>query len=202
MPDIKKFDLEFYTNNVKIIAGIDEVGRGPLAGPVVASAVIFDKNMFIDGVDDSKKIVEKKRKYLSDEIKEKAICYSFGVVDQNEIDEINILQATLKAMKAAAENLSTFPDLILIDGNKSFTSIIVTKTIIKGDAKSFSIAAASILAKVKRDNYMIKVGKIFPVYKWEKNKGYGTKEHVNAIKEFGFTDLHRKTFLTKIIFKY
>jgi len=197
---LKKFDSKFYDESIIRIAGIDEAGRGPLAGPVVAAAVIFDRNKFIEGVNDSKKISEKLREELSFKIKENAFDYSYGIIDQNTIDEINILQSTLKAMSIAANGLKNYPDLILIDGNKSFVSKITTKTIIRGDSLSFSIAAASILAKVKRDKIMKELSTIYPQYGWERNKGYGTKEHIKAIKEFGLTEHHRKSFLRKILY--
>ncbi|MEE9431511.1 MAG: ribonuclease HII [Melioribacteraceae bacterium] len=196
---MKKFDLKYLSKEIAILAGVDEVGRGPLAGPVVAAAVIFDKDVIIDGVNDSKKLSEKERERLSKIIKEKCLAYSFGVVEQKEIDKINILQATLKAMKQAVKKLSTEPQLILIDGNKSFVTETPVETIVKGDSKSFSIAAASILAKVERDSMMKKIAKKYPNYFWEKNKGYGTKQHVEAIKKYGVTPLHRKTFLRKIL---
>lgn len=200
MNKLKKFDSKFYDESIIRIAGIDEAGRGPLAGPVVAAAVIFDRNKFIEGVNDSKKISEKLREELSFKIKENAFDYSYGIIDQNTIDEINILQSTLKAMSIAANGLKNYPDLILIDGNKSFVSKITTKTIIRGDSLSFSIAAASILAKVKRDKIMKELSTIYPQYGWERNKGYGTKEHIKAIKEFGLTEHHRKSFLRKILY--
>ncbi|MCW8850307.1 MAG: ribonuclease HII [Melioribacteraceae bacterium] len=196
---LKQFDIKLLGEHLKLLAGVDEVGRGPLAGPVIAAAVIFAKDTFIDGVNDSKKIKESDRSILAELIKSKALTYAYGIVNQNIIDEINILQATLKAMKIAVSKLNIKPDLIFIDGNKSFLTEIPTKTIVKGDSKSFSIAAASILAKVKRDELMKTKAKEFPHYAWEKNKGYGTLEHINAIKEFGITSLHRKTFLRKII---
>ncbi len=199
MNPLIKFDNKYYSKEIKIIAGIDEAGRGPLAGPVVAAAVIFNKNFNIDGVDDSKKLSEKKRNYLSDLIKENAISYSFGIIDHKMIDEINILQATLKAMKEAVNTLFVKADLILIDGNKSFISAIPTKTIVKGDSKSFSIAAASILAKVKRDEIMKKASILYPGYAWAQNKGYGTKQHIEAIKQHGYTEFHRESFLKKIL---
>lgn len=196
---MKKFDLKYLSKDITILAGVDEVGRGPLAGPVVAAAVIFDYETIIEGVNDSKQLSEKERERLSEIIKEKCLTYSFGVIDQNEIDEINILQATLKAMKQAVESLSITPQIILIDGNKSFVTNTAVETIVKGDSKSFSIAAASILAKVKRDSMMKKATLEYPEYFWEKNKGYGTKQHIEAIKKYGTTPLHRKTFLRKIL---
>jgi ribonuclease HII len=199
---MKNFDLKYLSENIKLLAGVDEVGRGPLAGPVVAAAVIFDSATIIEGINDSKKLTENKREELNKIIQTKALSFGFGIIEHTEIDEINILQATLKAMKQAIDNLEVRPDVILIDGNKSFDSDIVTKTIVKGDSKSFSIAAASILAKVKRDNMMRKFANNYPQYYWEKNKGYGTKQHVEAIKKYGATPLHRKTFLRKIISEF
>ena len=196
---MKNFDKSFLTEEINLIAGIDEAGRGPLAGPVVAAAVIFNNKTVIEGINDSKKLTEKKREELFEVIKEKAVSYAVGIIDEKEIDEINILNATLKAMKNASEQLNPKPDLILIDGNKSFSSTIPTKTIVKGDAKSFAIAAASILAKVTRDRIMTEAAENHPEYLWQKNKGYGTKQHIDAIHKFGFTDYHRKSFLGKIL---
>ncbi|MFH1194186.1 MAG: ribonuclease HII [bacterium] len=196
---IKEFDNSFLSDNIRLIAGIDEAGRGPLAGPVVAAAVIFDRSIILNGVWDSKKLNEKKRDELFDLINESALSIGVGIIEHDEIDQINILQATLKAMKIAAEKLNPKPHLILIDGNKSFVSNIPTKTIVKGDQKSFAIAAASIIAKVTRDRIMKQIALTFPQYNWEKNKGYGTRLHVDAIKEHGFCNYHRVTFLSKIL---
>ena len=196
---MKSFDDKYLTEKIKFIAGVDEVGRGPLAGPVVAAAVIFDNNTTIKKINDSKKLSEKVREELFVEIKEKAIAYEIGIIDNFEIDKINILQASLKAMKNACESLTLQPDLILIDGNKSFYSAVPTETIVKGDSKSQSIAAASILAKVTRDRIMTEFSKTFPEYNWAKNKGYPTKEHRDAVKKFGATKYHRQTFLRKIL---
>jgi ribonuclease HII len=196
---LKNFDISFMSGKTEILAGVDEAGRGPLAGPVVAAAVIFNAETTIPKINDSKKLSEKMRETLYSEIIEKACAYGIGIVENTEIDEINILQATLKAMKTAVNNLTIKPDLILIDGNKSFDSEMPTVTIIKGDAKSFSIAAASILAKVTRDRIMINADKNFPNYLFNKNKGYGTREHIEAIKKHGITPLHRKTFLHNIL---
>ncbi|MCB9210301.1 MAG: ribonuclease HII [Ignavibacteriales bacterium] len=196
---MKAYDNKYYSEGFINLVGVDEAGRGPLAGPVVAAAVIFEKNTFIEGINDSKKIKEKERENLAEKIKQFALDYSYGIVNHIEIDRINILQASLKAMKIAVNKLSGKIDLILIDGNKSFIADLPIKTIVKGDTKSFSIAAASILAKVKRDEIMRKAAKDFPEYLWENNKGYGTKKHVEAIKKFGYSNFHRKTFLTKIL---
>ncbi|OGU36818.1 MAG: ribonuclease HII [Ignavibacteria bacterium GWB2_35_6b] len=196
---LKNFDRSFLSKDINFIAGIDEAGRGPLAGPVVAAAVIFDNDTVIEGINDSKKLTEKKREELFKIIKEKSLSYAVGIVDEKSIDEINILNAALQAMKIAAEELNPKPDLILIDGNKNFKSNFPTKTIVKGDAKSFAIAAASILAKVTRDRIMREAAENHPEYLWHKNKGYGTKQHIEAIHKFGFTDYHRKSFLSKIL---
>ena len=196
---MKNFDISFLSEQVKLIAGIDEAGRGPLAGPVVAAAVIFDNETVIEYVNDSKQVKEKKREELYDEIISKALCFGIGIVDHIEIDKINILQASLKAMKIAASQLNPLPDLMLIDGNKTFYSEIETKAIVKGDSKSFAIAAASILAKVTRDRIMIKAAEEYPHYHWDKNKGYPTKEHISCIHQHGITPLHRLTFLKKIL---
>jgi len=196
---MKNFDNSFFCEETKIICGVDEAGRGPLAGPVVAAAVIFDKATIIDGINDSKKLNENTREELFNLIKSNARSYGIGIVDHNKIDEINILNASLLAMKIAVEKLSISPDLILIDGNKSFTSNGNTKTIVKGDTKSFSIAAASIIAKVTRDRIMKDNAKLYPVYSWHTNKGYPTKAHIQAIHDFGSCELHRKTFLKKIL---
>lgn len=193
---LKDFDNSFLSSSIKLIAGIDEAGRGPIAGPVVAAAVIFDKEKFHPKINDSKKLSEKIREELFEWIIENSISYGIGIVNHEEIDRINILQASLKAMKIAVDNLHTKPQLILIDGNKSPNSDINTITVIKGDSKSFSIAAASIIAKVVRDKIMIDASKIYPEYLWNKNKGYPTKAHIEAIKIYGITPLHRKTFLS------
>ena len=199
MNALKKFDKKFLDSKHKIIAGVDEAGRGPLAGPVVAAAVIFDNDIIIDQVNDSKKITEKNRELLYVTIIKQATDYSVGIVNEKTIDKINILQATMLAMKIAVDGLSTPPDLVLIDGNKTFDSELDTVPIIKGDSLSFSIAAASIVAKVTRDKIMRTAAKKYPQYLWHKNKGYGTKEHIAAIKKHGPTPLHRISFLNNIL---
>ena len=196
---MKNFDNSFLTENIKLIAGVDEAGRGPVAGPVVAAAVIFDQKTFIPLVNDSKKLSENMRESLFPEILKKAISYGIGIVDNHSIDKINILQATLLAMKSAVDKLTVKPDLVLIDGNKVFKSGLPLLSIVKGDSKSFAIAAASILAKVTRDRIMKKKSNSHPEYLWYKNKGYATKEHIAAIRQFGYTNYHRKTFLNKIL---
>lgn len=198
---LKKFDNSFLSTRVKFIAGVDEAGRGPIAGPVVAAAVIFDKKSFHPEINDSKKLSEKSRIYLYEWIITNCISYGIGIVDHEEIDRINILQASLKAMEIAVERLSSKPQLILIDGNKSFQpkAKVKIKTVIKGDSKSFAVAAASIIAKVTRDRIMESASMIHPEYLWYRNKGYPTKAHIEAIKNFGISPLHRKTFLKNIV---
>lgn len=196
---MKAFDKKYLNKKVKYLAGVDEAGRGPLAGPVVAAAVIFNNNTNIKGVNDSKQLTEKQREKLFDQIITKALTYSVSIVNHNVIDEMNILNATLLAMKNAVDDLKLKPDLILVDGNKKFDSEIAVIPIVKGDAKSFSIAAASILAKVTRDRLMKNLANQYPVYLWEQNKGYPTKQHREIIKTFGPSPLHRKTFLKKIL---
>ena len=192
-----KFDpqkLIAFENNFSLpIAGIDEVGRGPLAGPVIAAAVILDRKNIPEGINDSKKIPKAKRILLAEKIKENSI-YAYGAASEIEIDEINILQASLLAMKRASDRLSVVPKTTLIDGN--FKPYIKNNTIsiIKGDSKSVSIAAASILAKVYRDEIMLKYSKQFPEYGFQTNSGYGTKEHLSALKNYGITPIHRKSF--------
>jgi len=199
MNKLKLFDNKFLVRKIKLIAGVDEAGRGPIAGPVVAAAVIFDKKAFHKEINDSKQVPGKKREDLFDWIIQNCLCYGIGVIDHLEIEEINILQASLKAMKIAVEQLSIKPNLILIDGNKSFPSEIETKTIVKGDAKSFSIAAASIIAKVTRDKIMLEAHENFPMYSWNHNKGYATLKHRIAVKKFGVSPFHRKSFLSRIL---
>jgi ribonuclease HII len=196
---MKNFDNSFLSDRIKLIAGTDEAGRGPLAGPVVAAAVIFSPEMYIDGVDDSKKLSEKERHKLYHLIVEKAVTYGVSVISNSRIDKINILQASLLAMKTAVNKLAIKPDLILIDGNKTFIHEVTTIPIVRGDSKSFAIAAASILAKVTRDRIMRNLSNKHPEYLWSKNKGYPTHEHINAIKSFGVTSLHRISFLHNIL---
>ena len=178
----------------KIIAGVDEVGRGPLCGPVVAAAVILPRSSKIEGVNDSKKISPKKREALFDAIKGKALSIGLGFVHEDKIDEINILNATMLAMKRAVQKLDIMPDTLLVDGSIKDITDIPQRNIIKGDSKSLSIAAASIIAKVTRDRMMIEYNKIFPSYGLSKNMGYGTKEHMHAIKTNFSTPIHRQTF--------
>lgn len=198
--NLKKEELTLYNENVKYICGIDEAGRGPLAGPVVIGAVILPMDSLIEGVNDSKKVSEKKREKVFEEIIAQAISYNVGIVDQNTIDEINILNATKLGVKKAIEGLEVKPDLILIDALTNIETFgIPYKSIIKGDAKEYSIAAASIIAKVTRDRMMIEWDKIFPQYGFAKHKGYGTAAHIQALKENGPCMLHRKSFIKKFV---
>lgn len=183
----------------KLVCGIDEAGRGPLAGPVYAAAVILPLGLQIEGLNDSKKISEKKREHLFDVICEKAVDYSIGIATEQEIDEINILNATFLAMHRAVEGLKTKPDYALIDGNQHPNIPFVTEeTVVKGDGKSMSIAAASILAKVSRDRFMLEKAEEYPQYQFEKHKGYGTKLHYEMLKEYGPSQIHRMSFLKKL----
>ncbi len=183
----------------KAVCGVDEAGRGPLAGPVFAAAVILPEDCEIEGLNDSKKLSEKKRDQLFDIIKEKAICYSIASENEKVIDEINILQATFSAMKKAVEGLEMPADYALVDGNRMPALAIDGETIVKGDAKSPSVAAASILAKVSRDRYMLELDKKMPQYCFAKHKGYGTKLHYEMLAEHGISEHHRLTFLKNII---
>jgi len=182
-------------SGVKLLCGVDEAGRGPLAGPVCAAAVIFPEGVRIDGVNDSKKLSEQKREELFGAITDAALAWAVAFSDEKEIDEINILNAAMLAMKRAVEALSVRPELALIDGNKLPPVDVPAKFVIKGDATSASIAAASILAKVSRDRLMNEYDAQYPEYGFAKHKGYGTKQHYEAIDRFGVLDIHRKTFL-------
>ena len=183
----------------RYIAGVDEAGRGPLAGPVYAAAVILPEVAELTGINDSKKLSPKKRKELFDKITEIAVSYSIFSVDEKVIDEINILNATHKAMNGAVNGLSQKPDYVIIDGNSIKGMEIAHETVVKGDAKSISIAAASILAKVARDRYIDEMGKVYPEYGFENHKGYGTKAHTDAILKYGVCPIHRRTFLKKLL---
>lgn len=195
------YENEKYQQGFKVVCGIDEAGRGPLAGPVYAAAVILKKGQTIEGVNDSKKLSEKKRETLYNKIIDECLAYAIGVADEKEIDEINILQATFLAMKRAVDGLSVKPDCALVDGNQIPPLDCSVSTIIKGDSKSESIAAASILAKVERDRYMLKMAQKYPQYCFEKHKGYGTKLHYEMIEKYGICDIHRKSFLKKVLNK-
>ena len=199
---LKEIDKSYFKEGYNYICGIDEAGRGPLAGPVVVAAVIMPKDSMIEGVNDSKKVSEKKREKLYELIIEEAISYSVGIVDQNEIDRINILNATKAGLTEAVRTLKVKPELILVDALTNIdTCGVPYQSIIKGDAKSYSIAAASIIAKVTRDRIMREWDKVYPQYGFEKHKGYGTAAHISAIKENGLCPLHRLSFVKNIINK-
>ena len=204
MSEVKDFDwLEFekaaYRRGFTSVCGVDEAGRGPLAGPVCAAAVILPEGLIIEGVNDSKKLSEKKREKLFDVVKEQALCYSIAFATVEEIEEINILNATMLAMKRAVEGLTKPADFAYIDGNKVPPLSIPAEYIVKGDARSMSVAAASILAKVARDRLMLSFAEEYPQYRFEKHKGYGTKLHTDMIKEYGPSPIHRMSFLKNIL---
>ena len=202
LKNLKQIEKELHEKGFKNICGIDEAGRGPLAGPVVVAGVIMPEDSMIEGVNDSKKVSEKKREKLYELIIEEAISYSVGIVDQNEIDRINILNATKAGLTEAVRTLKVKPELILVDALTNIdTCGVPYKSIIKGDAKSYSIAAASIIAKVTRDRIMREWDKVYPQYGFEKHKGYGTAAHISAIKENGLCPLHRLSFVKNIINK-
>jgi len=193
-----KFETPLYDKGVKYIAGIDEVGRGPLAGPVVTAAVILKPNVLIEGVNDSKKVTEKNREKLFDIITNNCISYGIGMASEKNIDEINILNATKNAMMEALSNLEVVPEHILVDAVKLDVDVPITP-LIKGDAFSLSIAAASIVAKVTRDRLMCAYHEIYPKYGFDRNKGYGTKEHIEALKKYGPSPIHRLSFIEGIL---
>lgn len=193
------FDASHKSENIRIICGVDEAGRGPLAGPVVAAACVLPDGLIIEGLDDSKKLTEKKREKIFDIIIEKALDYSIASASVEEIEEINILNAAMLAMRRAIDGLESKPDLALIDGNMSRGFSVPTKTVVHGDAISQSIAAASILAKVTRDRMCYEYDKEYPEYGFAKHKGYGTKLHTDAIKQYGVTPIHRPSFLVKLL---
>lgn len=200
--ELKKIEEEIYSEGNELICGIDEAGRGPLAGPVVVAAVVMPKDSMIEGVNDSKKISEKKRELLYEKIIEEAITYGVGIIDQKEIDKINILNATKEGLTMAVSELDPKPNLIIVDAlNKINTLGIPYKSIVKGDAKCYSIAAASIIAKVTRDRIMRQWDEVYPQYGFGKHKGYGTAEHIKAIKEHGICPLHRMSFVKNILGK-
>ena len=192
-------EMEIRAKGFTAVCGIDEAGRGPLAGPVVAAAVILPEDIQLPGVNDSKKITEKKREILFDFVKEHALAYGIGEASETEIDEINILQATFLAMRRAVEALQIPADYALVYGNRIQGLPVPAETVIGGDGKVLSIAAASILAKVTRDRYMRDMAAQYPEYGFEKHKGYGTKAHYAAIEQYGICPLHRKTFLKKVL---
>ena len=186
-----------YSDEIRVICGVDEAGRGPLAGPVYAAAVILPRGLHIDGLNDSKKLTEKKRAELFDVIPAQALAYGIGSADEKEIDEINILQATFLAMRRAIEAMPVRPDLALIDGNRDSDFGVSSETVVKGDSLSANIAAASILAKVTRDRVMERYAAEYPQYGFEVHKGYGTKRHYEALRQYGPCPIHRQSFLKK-----
>lgn len=195
------FEHEAHEAGYKIVCGVDEAGRGPLAGPVYAAAVILPENYTHPVLNDSKKLTEKKRDEVYDDIIRDAVAYSVGFATEKEIDEINILNATFLAMKRAVDGLSIKPDLAYIDGNQYPKTGVKEVTIIKGDAKCMSVAAASVLAKVSRDRFMLEMAEKYPEYEFPKHKGYGTKLHYEMIEKYGVSEIHRKSFLKKILNK-
>lgn len=195
--DLWKIEDGHFGEGVKLICGVDEAGRGPLAGPVCAAAVILPPHIELPGLNDSKKLTDKRRRELYPLIKEAAIAYGIGFASHEEIDEINILQATYLAMERAIAQLGIVPELLLIDGNRAKDFGIPTQTVIKGDSLSASIAAASVLAKVTRDDWMLEAAKEYPQYGFEIHKGYGTKAHYEALTAFDISPIHRRTFLKK-----
>ena len=199
MADKNMWEIEdsYYAQGITTICGVDEAGRGPLAGPVCAAAVILPPHLEIPGLNDSKKLTDKRRRELMPIIKEQAIAYGIAFATHEEIDRINILQATFLAMQRALDQLGVKPELALIDGNREKDFGIPVKTVVKGDSLSANIAAASVLAKVTRDDWMDEMAGKYPQYGFEVHKGYGTKAHYAALTEFGATDIHRMTFLKK-----
>ena len=199
MSNVNMWEIEngIYDEGFEIICGVDEAGRGPLAGPVCAAAVILPKGLEIPGLTDSKKLTDKKRRELFPVIKEQAIAYGIGLASHDEVDEINILQATYLAMERALAQLTVKPDIALIDGNRAKDFGLPVRTVVKGDSLSMNIAAASILAKVTRDDLMLELAEKYPQYGFEVHKGYGTKAHYEALRAHGASEIHRKTFLKK-----
>lgn len=199
MSDVNLWEIEhgFYESGCKVICGVDEAGRGPLAGPVCAAAVILPPDLEIPGLNDSKKLTDKRRRELFSVIQEKALAYGIAFASEQEIDEINILQATFLAMQRALDQLSVRPDLALIDGNRQKDFGLPVKTVVHGDSLSANIAAASVLAKVTRDDFMTALAEKYPQYGFEIHKGYGTKMHYEALRKYGASPIHRSTFLKK-----
>ena len=199
MSNVNMWEIEntYYSDTVTYICGVDEAGRGPLAGPVCAAAVILPRDLEIPGLTDSKKLTDKKRRELFPIIKEQAIAYGIGFASEREIDEINILQATFLAMQRAIDQLEGKADLALIDGNRQKDFGLPVVTVVKGDSLSASIAAASVLAKVTRDDLMLEMAETYPEYGFEIHKGYGTKAHYEALRKYGASPIHRQSFLKK-----
>ena len=198
MIDLLTKEESFYSDSVHILCGVDEAGRGPLAGPVCAAAVILPRGTVIDGLNDSKKLSEKKREQLFDVICDTAVSYAIAFATVEEIEELNILHAAQLAMNRAIDELDPIPDLAIIDGNQAGDIRFPHETVVKGDASCISIAAASILAKVTRDRFMLDMAQQYPLYHFEKHKGYGTKDHYSALREFGPCPIHRPSFLKNL----
>lgn len=198
MTELWSIENEIYASGVNILCGVDEAGRGPLAGPVCAAAVILPQNLEIKGLNDSKKLSEKQREELYSIICQEAISYGIAFAEVEEIEKLNILEATFVAMNRAIGNLSVVPELALIDGNRTKGIEVPARAIVRGDSKCADIAAASILAKVTRDRYMLKMAEKYPEYRFEKHKGYGTKLHYEALREYGPSPIHRMSFLRKM----
>ena len=198
MSDLWALENGIYASGVNILCGVDEAGRGPLAGPVCAAAVILPRGLEIPGLNDSKKLSEKRREALYDVIISSAMAYGIAFADVEEIERLNILHATFLAMNRAIAQLSVRPELALIDGNRASDIEVPSRCIVKGDSRCADIAAASILAKVTRDRYMIKMAEQYPQYGFEQHKGYGTKQHYAALREYGATPIHRMSFLRKM----
>ena len=198
MSDLWELENEIYASGVELICGVDEAGRGPLAGPVCAAAVILPRGLVIEGLNDSKKLSEKKRDELFEVIKESAVSYGIAFATVEEIEELNILSATMLAMNRAIAQLNPKPQLALIDGNRNKEIEINSQCVVKGDSRCADIAAASILAKVTRDRYMLEMAEKYPQYHFDKHKGYGTKLHYEALREYGPSEIHRMSFLRKM----
>jgi len=192
-----QYEQRYFQQGLKLVCGVDEAGRGPLAGPVCAAAVILPPNLDLSGLDDSKKLSDKRRRELFPKIKELAVAYAVVFVDEKKIDEINILQATMVAMQSAVAQLSVKPEIVLVDGNRAPALEVPVETIVHGDSLSASIAAASVLAKVSRDDFMLEMAEKYPEYGFDVHKGYGTKVHYAALQEHGPCQIHRITFLKK-----
>ncbi len=198
MTELWELENEIYDSGVELICGVDEAGRGPLAGPVCAAAVILPRGLEIEGLNDSKKLSEKKRDKLFDAICAESVSYGIAFASVEEIEEVNILNAAMLAMNRAIERLSVKPALALVDGNRNSAIKMPSRCVVKGDAKCADIAAASILAKVTRDRYMLEMAEKYPEYHFEKHKGYGTKLHYEALREYGSCEIHRPSFLRKM----
>ena len=197
MSELWKFEHQCYDDGLEIVCGVDEAGRGPLAGPVCAAAVILPRDLEIEGLNDSKKLSDKRRRALFEQITAQAVSYGIAFATEQEIDEINILQATFLAMRRAMEQLAVRPSIALIDGNRETDFGLPVRTIVKGDSLSANIAAASILAKVTRDDFMMQQAELYPQYGFDVHKGYGTRAHYDALRQYGPCPIHRKTFLKK-----